>query len=148
MLSEANQVFTQAFNHADPVPFNKDWSNGSGMFDFAVYGEHAPKLGHGQIVASVTPGGRRIVIVGTRLGNIAVFDRYNEQQSGQAKSSDAVFARNTTTAIEQGGWFSASIMDAYEMEIALGDPTEAEPDKKWNLGERLEQLFSGLKKAS
>jgi hypothetical protein len=148
MNSQANVVFTKAWMHAVSVPFVKEWSNGSGMFDFAVYGEHAPKLNHGEIVASVTPGGRRIVIVGTRLGNLAVFDRYAEQAYGQAKANEAVFTRNTTTSVDQGGWFSGSVIDDYEMEIAVGNPTEIEPDKKWNLGERLEQLYSGLKKSS
>lgn len=57
------------------IAYNPAWANGTGYFDFAVKGEHAPALENGQVVKSVDEQGRKILIVGFTLGNIVVFER-------------------------------------------------------------------------
>lgn len=142
-MNEVNDVFSRAFNSCTKeIPFKKDWSNGTGYFDFAVYGEHAPKLANGELVRSISPGGRRLLIVGTRLGNLVVFDRFAEQAAGQKGDHNAVFVRNTTSIINEGGWFSESALDDYEMEIAVGAGDQI------NLGKRLEMLWSAFRKSA
>jgi len=54
------------------VPFDPTWANGTGYFDGAVDGL---KLSIGEVVKSTCPTGRRLIIVGTVLGNVIVFER-------------------------------------------------------------------------
>lgn len=130
--TEVNEVFTKAYTATvKELAFNKEWSDGAGMFDHGVYGEHAPKLANGEIVKSITPGKRRILFVGTRLGNLVVFDRTMPNIGG---GNTASFAYNTTAALVNGGWFSGPRLDAYEMELAVGGEAAG------NLGWRIEQI--------
>lgn len=142
-MNDQNELFTNAFNKiTKTIPFKREWSNQTGQFDFAVYGEYAPVIGNGQAVKSLTPSGRRLIIIGTRLGLLVVYDRYANQQPGGDKASKAIFARNTTSAVEGGGWFHQPIFDDIEMAVAVGDESGE------NLGRRIEQLHSALKKSA
>lgn len=139
-MNKENTVFTKAFKRCTrEVPFNPAWTNGGGHFDFAVYGDNAPALGNGDIIKSCTPGGRRILILGTRLGNLAVFDRFKNQQEGEQDENKAVFFYSCPKLLETGGWFSRNYLDEYEMFLAVGDEAEG------NLGWRIEQLRSALR---
>jgi len=75
------RIFTETFNNEAVVEiqFNPSWTNGTDYLDHAVEGEHAPVLRPGQMVKATDPRGRRIIIIGTRKGNVAVFDRYSGQ---------------------------------------------------------------------
>jgi hypothetical protein len=77
-LNKAAEVFVEAYEKAEKIAFNSEWNNGTGYFDHAVEGEHAPKLAVGQIVASKSPAAnnRRLIIVGTATGNAVMFERY------------------------------------------------------------------------
>lgn len=141
MSSSSNEIFTTAFEDCKKeIPFVKEWSNSTGYFDYAVYGGNAPKLANGEMIKSCTPGGRRILIIGTRLGNLAVFDRFKDQRPGEPGAEKAVFVYNCTSAIKVGAWFSQGSLGEYEMGTAVGDHGEG------NLGWRIEQLASALKK--
>jgi hypothetical protein len=75
------KIFTEAFNN-DEVPeitYNPNWANQTGYLDYAVKGDNAPVLAAGQMVKTRDPRGRRIILIGTRKGNVAVFDRYSGQ---------------------------------------------------------------------
>ncbi len=139
-MNKENKVFTQAYDKCNKfIEFDPKWTNGSGKFDFAVYGEHAPKLANGDAVKSVTSGGRRILVIGTRLGNLAVYDRFKDQQPDQKDAEKAVFSYDCTKLLETGGWFSRTYLDEYEMFLAVGD------DGDGNIGWRVEQLRSALR---
>lgn len=146
-MNEINQVFTKAYNECKrDLPFNPEWSNGTGYFDFAVYSKQgvitAPKLGNGEMARSNTTAdgsGRRILIIGTRLGNMVVFDRFTEQGENQKDAARAIFVYNTTTSLKNGGWFNSGALDVWGMEIAVGDGADK------NIGWRLEQLASAMK---
>lgn len=141
MSKETNDVFTEAYNLIDKeLPFSKDWSNGHGLFDFAVYGEHAPVIPNGKAVKSVTPGGRRLIVIGTRLGNFAVYDRFVNQRPKEKNYNKGVFVFNCCSALSIGGWFSHKYLDWYDMEIAVGSLETNEG----NIGWRIEQLFSAM----
>lgn len=140
-MNKANEIFTQAFDACTrEYPYDHKWSNGAGSFDFAVYGQNALKLGNGEYVKTQTPSGRRIMLIGTRLGHLVVYDRFTEQQLGQSGAHKAVFSYNTTTLVMTGGWFSRNWLDEYEMALAVGDGADG------NIGWRIEQLHSALKK--
>ena len=66
------------------IEFNPKWSNGTGYFDGAVSGKHAPVLEPGTIVQFVTPepNKRRGLIISTIFGNVVVFERYPNGEDG------------------------------------------------------------------
>lgn len=60
-------------NIAFEIPFEPEWKNGTGYFDHAV-DCYVPE---GRVVKAVCPSTqRRIVLVGTVLGTVVVFERY------------------------------------------------------------------------
>ena len=60
-------------NIAFEIPFDPEWKNGTGYFDHAV-DCYVPE---GRVVKSICPDTeRRIVLVGTVLGTVVVFERY------------------------------------------------------------------------
>jgi hypothetical protein len=142
-MNGVNDVFTAAYNKCETIiPFDIKWSNGCGYFDFAVYGENAPKLGNGEVVKSFTPGKRRILIIGTRLGNVCIFDRHSEQQLNEKNYNTGTFVYNANEKFKMCGWYSGNFIDEYEMSILVGD------ENIGNAGWRLEQLFSAMRKAA
>lgn len=130
------EIFSAVYNDAsvESIEFNEAWSNGTGYFDFAVYGEHAPTVKPGTIVKSVTPGNRRMLIVGTLLGNVAVFDRYYGNAEG-------VFVYNTTSAVERTCMIRNKSLDEENLIIILGASWD-----NYNIGERIQAIFDGCKK--
>ncbi len=74
-------AFNDVWNTARKVDYKSAWANGSN-FDHAVIGEHAPVLKNGEVVASRTPSpnDRKLVIVGTPMGNVVVFQRYTDRE--------------------------------------------------------------------
>ncbi len=140
MANVENEIFTAAYNACEKViAYNPLWSNEVGMHDYAVYGEHAPKLRNEEMVKACTSGGRRLLIIGTRLGNLVVFDRFKDQLPGEAAADKAVFVYNCTSAISLGAWFSRGSLGEFEMGTAVGDQGEG------NLGWRINQLYSAMK---
>lgn len=146
-MNEVNEIFTKAYQGCKrELPFNPAWSNGTGYLDFAVYSKEgqltAPKLANGEMVRSNTSQegkGRRIIIIGTRLGNMVIFDRFTDQDEGQKDEDHAIFVYNATTTLKNGGWFSSGALDVWSMETAVGDNVDK------NIGWRIEQLASAMK---
>jgi len=121
--------------NVESIEFKKEWSNGTGYFDFAVYGEHAPRVAPGKVVKCMTPGNRRMIVVGTHLGNVVVFDRYADNDRG-------VFVYNTTTAVERTNLIRNNSLQDDDMYVILGDEFDRE-----NIGGRIQAIFEGCKKA-
>lgn len=68
--------FNVAFNAVTTtIEYNTKWENGTGYLDFAVYGDNAPVVESGSVVKTTDPMGRRIIITGTLLGNVVMFER-------------------------------------------------------------------------
>lgn len=90
-------TFEAAFAAAEKIDYNPKWANGTGYFDNAVDGDEALKLAEGQIIASTTLAGndRKLVIVGTRFGNVVVFQRYTK--------NEGVYTFNAPTRFER--WY-------------------------------------------
>ena len=76
-----NDLFTAI---QDVIPYDRGWSNGVGFHSHAVSGPAAPKLSAGQMVKSISPGGRRMVFLGTSDGNVVIYDRYCITEKKQA----------------------------------------------------------------
>lgn len=71
----ANTLFSAAFNAAEKVEFNAQYHNGTGYFDRMTKIE----VPAGEVRACLSDDNRRIVLLGTIVGTIAVFDRYSDQ---------------------------------------------------------------------
>ena len=82
-MLNSKQLLSMIFNLSEikEIPYSKDWENGTGYFDGAVFGEDAPVIPAGELVKSVSTGGRKIVMVGTRFGNIVLFERYTDEEN-------------------------------------------------------------------
>lgn len=147
--AEANPHFTKVFNETkQSIEFSKDWSDGKGRFGPATIGPRASIIRIGDIVKSISPGGRRILFVGTRLGNLVVYDRFVKQAPGEDNYETAVISRDATPVLENGGWFAEYAFDDYEIVLALGGYFEGSNEYQVNLGLRIEQLFQNLKVAA
>ena len=132
MLTTKNELFDFAFNKAREIQFDKAWSNGTGYFDYATDSDVAPKVANGGMVKATTPGGRRILIIGTHIGNAVIFDRYTEDKS--------VFVYNMPTALHQGfGIDSGAISDQTMLRLVGDDGTMR------NIGHRLDDLYQAIK---
>lgn len=144
-MANANVIFSEVFVEIPKIPFNKEWSNGTGYFDNGVYGEHAPKLNPGQLLGSETPGGRRLIFIGTRLGNVVVFDRFTESAPANdniKNAKETVFVTNTKTSFSQGGWIENGALTSDNMTLLLGDSCFK---GKQNIGWRIEQIYASCK---
>lgn len=137
-ISQVSVTFQAAFAAAEPMPYNPDWANGTGYCNGAIRGEHAPKLAIGQIVAaqSPMPNDRKIVIVGTPLGNVAVFQRYS------GGDSDVYVFNSTSTFNTYFGSRFGRPLTADDMEYLVGDP--AYPSICPNIGTAIETLRQAL----
>ena len=76
------------------IQFDTKWNNGTGYLDYAAQGSSAPVLEVGEMVASVTDNSRRVIFVGTPVGNMVVFDRFEPSRqflvSNQARALSAI----------------------------------------------------------
>lgn len=57
------------------IPFNPEWINGTGYYDGIVKAELGLKEGE-RAKTTCTVSQRRIVIIGTAFGNVAIFERF------------------------------------------------------------------------
>ena len=86
----SNQAFLSLFiNTVVQVPFDAAWDNGTGYMDGAVHFTVVP----GSTVKSVDLNGRKIVLMGTDLGTLTVFQR--------RASDDTVIVYNAPTGWRQ-----------------------------------------------
>lgn len=140
MCRFANERFSAAYAEIETViPFNRAWSGGTGYFEHAVVPGIAPELAPGQLAKSSTPSGRRIIFIGTRLGPIVIYDRFD----GQANATgDVVLTYNSSILFDEGGWLDhPSALNQGEMNLLLG-----EYGIKNNLGFRIEQVFQFMQR--
>ena len=137
-----NSSFVSAFaNTNTTIDFNSAWENGTGYYDHAMRGKHAPVLVPGEMVKTVSPSGRRILIIGTRFGNAVIFDRYTDTNS-------KVVVGNIPSQIEElflGSAIGGNIaQDDVTLVMLLGDPKFAASIP--NIGQRIENMFASWDK--
>lgn len=141
-MNNVNKVFTAVYDECTvELPFQKEWSNGKGYFSPAVESQCKPVLANGEVVKSITPGGRRLIFIGTRLGNICVYDRFTDQKVNEKNCEVAVFAFDCTTTFYKHdkdldwtyNWASTEAIDDTKMISLVGNIATSV-----NIGLRLE----------
>ncbi len=75
-----NEVFDGPNNGS--VGFDQSWVYGS-RFENAVDGEHAPFIPSGMVFTSVDNQNRKLLIIGSPVGNIIVFELYSPIEGGK-----------------------------------------------------------------
>lgn len=82
-----SSIFNNWYNSIkDEIPCHLSWL-AEDHFIHACEGLYAPSLAHNQAVTSLDPHGRRLVILGTLLGNIVVYDKHPRQASVSMNAS-------------------------------------------------------------
>ena len=132
-MSETVQLFNEVFSKVTTeVEYDAAWENGTGYLNYAVCGRSAPILSEGMIAKTVDPAGRKILIVGTRLGNVVLFERYVN-----LSAEDMVYVVNAPSELKD---FICSGRVYYEtMAMLLGSGYNPNKD---NIGKKLSKLFS------
>lgn len=131
-MNAAETLFSQVWEASRFVEYDREWSNGIGRHEKALY---LVQPGNGKILASKTPGGKRLLIVGTRMLPVIVAEdrRFNE---GMIYTVDADTSCRTTMNIPM----AVDYID--DMVNIIGDPFKAIR----NIGERIEDIISVYKK--
>lgn len=135
-IHAATAVFAAQYSAMKEVPFNPKWAFGGGYFDGAAMGDEAPLLKAGETVRSQCTKGRKIIIVGTPLGNIVAFQRYTD--------SDHVYAANTTDAMyRKSGYQLSGALNVDNLEYIFGYRVDAQ-NVLPNIGQRLQAVIDEL----
>lgn len=136
--ARVTEIFLAAFHNATQVEFSSTWANGTGYYNGAVAGPDAPKLEVGQMVAanSPTPNDRKIIIIGTPLGNLVVFQRYSGGEGDtHVFNSSIVFNKHV-------GARMGKPLTADDMDYVMGD--HRYPEICPNIGEKLQDLATAM----
>lgn len=91
----ARDRFEHAWQTVKPcLHYQRSWSDGYGCHTTAVLQPEIRLLQPGEIRRSTTPGGRRMIIIGTLHGPVVVFERFMpKDKRGQ------IYICNTTKAV-------------------------------------------------
>lgn len=126
----AGMLFARAMmNDEIPfIPFDHFWLKGDYM-NGVVTGDYAPSLRPGAMFKSQDGKGRRLIVVGTRFGNVAVFDRQPEQDLG------GVYVTNAPKSSVISALFKSGSVDEWVMVIIVG---------AWNINENIGFLIETM----
>lgn len=133
-MKTARDYWAEAFAKIEVmIEYNPKWANGTGYFDHAVKGEHAPKLQPGEMVKAEVPAPnlRRIIIVGTRFGNVVVFERFSPDGGDRSN----VIVANYPRILERAGIIKMNRWTADDILMYLDASFEM-----YNIGRRVEEF--------
>lgn len=116
-------TFAKHFSTATKVAFNPAWAEFGGYFGKIILGDDAPLLRDGEVICSIAPDARKLLIIGTKLGNAVVFQRYSDREE--------IFARNFSNALKEFcGENVENLVDAKAMDFVFGDETQGSVSAK------------------
>lgn len=118
-MSKAQETFAKIYaelveNQRTSVSFEPKWNNGTGYLDGAVSAEIRP----GTTATTTTDNNRRVILIGTDIGTVAVFERYSAKENGERSSVIVANAPRALGAITDGS-LSAEIID-----LLVGNPNK------------------------
>jgi hypothetical protein len=90
--------FLEKFNATKRIlPFSTDWKNGDGHFYNLVNGKaYSDMLKPGETARSKDDQDRRMILIGTRLGPVVVYQRYPEGMTTLVYDASEAFRSNAT----------------------------------------------------
>ena len=125
MCQSFNEAF--AFDHC-VVAYNRAWSNGKGGYNLT----HLPDIQPGSIIKSLSPGGRRILIIGTVHGSLVLGDLFT-QQGREPAGRDVVLAWMPKAIEKIVGPSIDGRLDNFSFRNIYGN----RPDGRHNIGKAL-----------
>jgi len=114
---------------SEVIPYNPQWENGTGYLDYIVK-EDGPKIEIGKVVKTETQFGRKILVVGTRLGNVAVFQRFSDRE-------DVIVSHVARKLLDTGLPIKDNLVTQEKLHLILG-AHKHEP----NIGQLLENIIT------
>jgi len=115
------------------VPFNLEWNNGTGYYDGAIMSGFG--LRPGKLAKSYDPNSRRrIIFIGTRFGNLVLFERYTD-------GKNAIYVHNANHKIELiGGLNSVDVLSGNDINRIVGMIDETGEPIGDNIGLHIEAV--------
>lgn len=141
---------TQAANRE--VGFDTAWGNEEDGFAGMIAGDAALRvtlgeqasqygeIGLGEVVATSTTKGKKLLAVGTRMGPVVVF----ESCEGNGRYGLAASEQLMTCGV----FYQQGEMTLQDLQIVLGAAPQGNTPARLNLGQHLEELFARLIKAT
>jgi len=127
-MHDSQIAFNQLFADIDStIVFDPAWKNGTGYYDGAVRADL--NLKPGERVKFEDDIDRRGIIIGTRFGNVVVFERYSAE--GDTRSS--TITHNSPSKVEH--FVSSASLQSNDIYRIIGD-------NHLNIGTDIEHLFN------
>lgn len=121
-------LFEHAFSRAErQIPYDPKWEKPPGKYEGAVAGPYAPSVQVGRTLASIDERGLKYLFVGTRFGNVLVYEPFPNNDT------DAVVYRiQLPSQVQRMQWFHGYQLSEELMLLAVGH------DRTPNVGVKLE----------
>lgn len=98
-MRTTSEMFQRAFDSTGArIAFSMDWKNGTGYLDGLVQADVG--LRAGEVACAVDDFHRRVLVVGTPVGNIVVFERYSPAMVLETKNGSAEYYTSRLTSDE------------------------------------------------
>lgn len=110
-MSVAQQAFAAIYNHhaadaANVIPFSVEWNNGTGYLNRAV----CEPVESGKIKVAETNNARRVILIGTEIGTIVLFERFSAKEDGERSHVIVANTPRALTGLAEGA-LSAETID-------------------------------------
>ncbi len=138
-MNTVSEMFNKAFDQTGTrIAFSTEWKNGTGYLDKLVDADVG--LRPGECATTVDDHQRRVLVIGTPVGNIVLFERYTPTE--EARSS--IIVGNYPSAIENmfggmGGIGNALTVEGFDR--LFKSPT-------WNIGRDLDAVARQFARAA
>lgn len=135
-INFAVELFTSEFEKAQvengvkPLS-SEQFGNGTGYYDGAVYADFG--LVPGQVQAMLDEFSRRALVVGTRFGNVVLFERYSPDETGVRSQTLVCNMPDKINSFVKNTVLSHNQVDSSSIWWLIGPGC--------NIGKRIENLF-------
>lgn len=127
------QVFNQAFDNAVKIDYDHRWEDSAGYFGKLCDPVLIKAYSEGAMCATTDDFGRKIIIIGTYFGPVAVFERYSKAAVGEE-----VYVYSAPQLLVRAQFLSTTgAIDLQTIQELLGHHDHNEPR---NIGTRIKDL--------
>lgn len=128
-----HDVFMGAWDCAEDIEYVSKWFHYIDRFVNIVSGPTAPKLHPGEVRRFFDARRLRVLIIGTRFGNVVIFQEQHDRES--VKEPD--YRIHIPQELNQFRWYNGSRLNGHLMQFTVGE------GNKPNIGILVENYFYG-----